>query len=174
MSRPSFSSLPLDPSGPPGNAWGLYGDKDQLGALNLLTPARVAAAASEEIRTGERVSLDWPLNKPSHPSYERPPFEVTRKVKKTPEGTDRIVNDDHLSFNTQCSSQWDGFRHFGEFLDSGSDYGSSMELTRHFYAGYQKAKKFYGNVSPEQLHDPEVIGIDGTSPQDEKSFTNFY
>jgi hypothetical protein len=72
--RPSFSSLPLDNSGPPGNAWGLYGSKDALGALNMLTPAVVAAAATE-IKTGERVSLDWHLNKPSHPSFDRSPFE---------------------------------------------------------------------------------------------------
>ncbi len=26
----------------------------------------------------------------------------------------RTVNDDILTFNTQGSSQWDGFRHFGE------------------------------------------------------------
>lgn len=36
--RPPFESLPLDPNGPSGNAWGLYGASDALGALNLLTP----------------------------------------------------------------------------------------------------------------------------------------
>lgn len=112
--RPPFSSLPLDPNGPPGNAWGLYGPDDSLGALNLLTPATVAEAARTEIRTGERVSLDWQLNKPSHPSFDRPPFQHHRIVKKHPDGAVRIVNDDFLSFNTQCSSQWDGFRHYGE------------------------------------------------------------
>lgn len=57
--RPPFDSLPLDPNGPSGNAWGLYGKDDQLGALNMLTPAVVAAAAASEIKTGDRVSLDW-------------------------------------------------------------------------------------------------------------------
>jgi hypothetical protein len=110
--RPPFSSLPLDPDGPPGNAWGLYGDSDALGALNLLTPAVVLAAASE-IRTGERVSLDWPLNKPSYPSFDRPPFE-SRLINRSKAGEQRTVNDDVLNFNTQCSSQWDGFRHYGQ------------------------------------------------------------
>jgi len=111
-SRPPFSSLPLDPKGPPGNAWGLYGKDDALGALNMLTPAVVAAAAAE-IRTGERVSLDWPTNKPSHPSFGRPPFKCHMKVRKDESGNERTVNDDHLDFNTQCSTQWDGCRHYG-------------------------------------------------------------
>lgn len=38
--RPPFGSLPLDKNGPPGNAWGLYGDDDELGALNMLTADR--------------------------------------------------------------------------------------------------------------------------------------
>jgi hypothetical protein len=111
-SRPPFSSLPLDPNGPPGNAWGLYGDNDQLGALNLLTPEVVAQAAASEIKTGQRVSLDWHMNKPSFPSFGREPFEHTM-VNKAP----RSVNDDRLKFNTQGSSQWDGFRHYGEWVD---------------------------------------------------------
>ncbi|EPE04638.1 cyclase protein [Ophiostoma piceae UAMH 11346] len=44
--RPPFSALPLDTSGPPGNAWGLYRADDQLGALNMLTPEVVAASAA--------------------------------------------------------------------------------------------------------------------------------
>ena len=112
--RPSFSALPLDSDGPPGNAWGLYGASDSLGALNLLTDEVVAAAARGEVRTGARVSLDWSLNKPSHPSFGRPSFQHQRIPAKTPDGKPRQVNDDFLSFNTQCSSQWDGFRHYGK------------------------------------------------------------
>ena len=105
--RPSFDSLPLDKYGPPGNAWGLYGADDELGALNMLTAETVVAAA-QEIKTGERVSLDWHLDKPSRPSFDRPPFQV--KLRNSPGKT---INDDELHFNTQCSTQWDGFRHFG-------------------------------------------------------------
>jgi hypothetical protein len=106
--HPPFSALPLDPAGPPGNAWGLFGPIDQLGRLNLLTP-EVVAAAAQEIKTGLRFSLDWPLNKPSYPSFGRNPFEH-----KLVNREGRTVNDDILVFNTQCSSQWDGFRHYGE------------------------------------------------------------
>ncbi len=33
----AFEALPLDKAGPPGNAWGRFGARDQLGTLNLLT-----------------------------------------------------------------------------------------------------------------------------------------
>lgn len=107
---PRFPALPLDPQGPRGNAWGRFGTKDQLGMLNLLTP-EVVAAAGAEIQTGVRISLDWSMDMPTYPSFERSPFEhrlVNRKLNS--------INDDILTFNTQCSSQWDGFRHYGNLI----------------------------------------------------------
>jgi hypothetical protein len=110
-SVPAFSELPLDPSGPPGNAWGRFGPDDQLGMLNLLTPSVVTRAA-EEIKTGIRVSLDWPLTMPKYPSFGR--SEARHEIINRNKGQGlRVVNDDILSFNTQSSTQWDGFRHFG-------------------------------------------------------------
>lgn len=54
---PTFSELPIDKSGPRGNAWGLWGPNDQLGTLNHLTADRVLNACKDEVKTGERVSL---------------------------------------------------------------------------------------------------------------------
>ena len=104
---PSFDELPLDKSGPPGNAWGLWGAEDQLGMLNLITPEAVAAA-SAEIKEGIRISLDWPLDKPSFPTFDRQRFhhEILNKSPMT-------MNDDLVTLNTQSSTQWDGFRHYG-------------------------------------------------------------
>ncbi|KAI8938593.1 hypothetical protein NX059_004467 [Plenodomus lindquistii] len=136
-SRPPFSSLPLDKSGPPLNAWGLYGSKDELGAMNTLT-ATTTLLAAREICTGERISLDWTLNYPTHPSFNRPQFSHTITNKSHPDGTKRTVNDDHLDMNTQGSSQWDGFRHYG----------------------YQKAKCYYGGRTQDDLEKSAVIGID--------------
>jgi hypothetical protein len=113
----------LDKSGPAGNAWGLYGANDELGALNMLTPSTVKSAAAE-IQLGVRVSLDWSLNLPSYPSFGRPSFDWKMENRSHPDGTKRTVNDDHLNVNTQSSSQWDGFRHYG----------------------YQGAKKYYGEL----------------------------
>ncbi|KAH8169448.1 hypothetical protein LIA77_09992 [Sarocladium implicatum] len=120
---PSFDDLPLDKSGPPGNAWGLWGPDNELGMLNLLTPD-VVASASAEIRSGIRISLDWPLNKPSCPAFERQQFEH-KILNKAP----MIMNDDAISINTQSSTQWDGFRHYG----------------------YQRAKKFYNGHTQDEF-----------------------
>ncbi|CAG8960805.1 hypothetical protein HYFRA_00002342 [Hymenoscyphus fraxineus] len=130
---PPFSSLPLVPNGPRGNAWGRFGTKDVLGMLNLLTPATVAKAALE-IKTGERVSLDWPLNKPSHPSYGRPGFQH----RILPNTELKAVNDDFLSFNTQGGSQWDGFRHFG----------------------YQNEERYFNDRVQDDVANSNVLGID--------------
>ncbi|RDK36559.1 hypothetical protein M752DRAFT_322342 [Aspergillus phoenicis ATCC 13157] len=105
--KPAFDDLPLNKTGPPGNAWGLFGPNDQCGMLNLLTPDRTCAAASE-IRDGVRISTDWPLDRISTPAFNRIPFTQTiSNIAPT------SVNDDILHFNTQASSQWDGLRHFG-------------------------------------------------------------
>ncbi|KAJ5567839.1 hypothetical protein N7535_007145 [Penicillium sp. DV-2018c] len=105
--RPAFDSLPLRKDGPRGNAWGMFGDQDQMGMLNLLTPENTAAAA-REIVEGVRISTDWALNSMATPCFGRSAFEHVIKNKAP-----RPVNDDILVFNTQSSSQWDGFRHYG-------------------------------------------------------------
>jgi hypothetical protein len=131
---PCFDDLPLDKSGPLGNAWGLWGKDDELGMLNRITPDTVRAAASE-IREGIRISLDWPLNKPSFPAFDRQRFqhEILNKAPMT-------MNDDAIYINTQSSTQWDGFRHYG----------------------YQSAKRFYnGHKQGEFEPGTGPLGIDG-------------
>ncbi|PKY03853.1 hypothetical protein P168DRAFT_270454 [Aspergillus campestris IBT 28561] len=130
---PTFNNLTLDPTGPPGNTWGLWGPDNDLGMLNLLTPELVQRTAAEEIRTGVRFSLDLPLDRLKHPSYGREPF-AQRMINKAP----RVVNDDVLTFNTQAGSQWDGFRHYGD----------------------QKMGCFFNGHKQEDLTLSPVIGID--------------
>jgi hypothetical protein len=107
---PPFSSLPLQKDGPRGNAWGLFGPGDELGMLNRLTPENTIAA-TKEIVHGIRISTDWDLDQPRVPCFDRPAF-----IQKIDNKAPRIVNDDILTLNTQSSSQWDGFRHFGKFF----------------------------------------------------------
>ncbi|KAF2666692.1 hypothetical protein BT63DRAFT_376464 [Microthyrium microscopicum] len=133
---PAFSSLTLDPSGPPGNAWGRFGPDDSLGMLNLLTP-EVVAQAAEEIKTGKRASLDWPLDSQAHPSYGRVPFKH-QFINKSQGSVFRPVNDDVLTFNTQSSSQWDGFRHYGN----------------------RKHKRYFMGRTQEDLTNTGALGID--------------
>lgn len=133
LNLPSFDDLPLDKSGPPGNAWGLWGPYDEIGRLNLITPATVTAAASE-IREGLRISLDWPLDKPTFPTFGRQRFDH-KILNKAP----MTMNDDALSLNTQSSTQWDGFRHYG----------------------FQRAKQFYQGHVQDDFKDSRALGIDG-------------
>ena len=85
---------------------------------NLLTPEVVLQAAQSEIRTGRRVSLNWSMFEPHKPAYGRIPFEhkLWRKGQ-------RHAHDDSFSFNSQCSSQWDGLRHYGYQQHGVSNWG---------------------------------------------------
>lgn len=101
---PSYKDLPVKPGAPAGSAWGLFGDDDQLGTLNLLTPERVAAAA-KLVRKGTVFPLNLPLNQPDPPLFGRGAVKVTLL-----EGASG--RDDYLdNFYPQASSQWDSLRH---------------------------------------------------------------
>ncbi|KAJ4423320.1 hypothetical protein N0V82_002048 [Gnomoniopsis sp. IMI 355080] len=125
---PDFDDLPKVEGMPQGCAWGIFdkdGKKDLLGTLNLLTPAVVAAAATE-VKDGVSISLNWPLNgsklPPSLPS--RPP--PTHKV--IPLMDNGLVWDDTLEFNTQISSQWDSLVHV-QHMPSGLAY-NGLQVTQ--------------------------------------------
>jgi kynurenine formamidase len=99
---PSYDDLPVKDGAPQGSSWGVWGDGDKLGALNLLTPERIVAAAGL-VRQGKAFALNLELDLPDPPLFgrARPTHEVL--------GADG--HDDVITFNTQSSSQWDGFRH---------------------------------------------------------------
>lgn len=101
---PSRKDLPRLPGAPEDAAW-VWGKDDYIGRLNLLTPARVKAAAAE-IRTGEMARLDLPLHVPAQPAFGRETFQHT--IKPLVEGA---AYDDVYTMNTQSGTQWDGFRH---------------------------------------------------------------
>jgi len=51
--------------------WGRWGPDDEKGALNLITPERVSAAA-RLVRSGRRVSCSWPLDTQAGPDNPKP------------------------------------------------------------------------------------------------------
>lgn len=53
---PAFADLPLRQGDPPYSAWGLWGEDDNIGALNWLSRGVIRDAATE-IREGLRFSL---------------------------------------------------------------------------------------------------------------------
>ncbi len=93
------------------SAWGVFGDDDELGPWNLVTPDKVREAASL-VKKGKVSNLDLPLNEPSPPLFEfRGAYEQT--IQEVSQGL-KIAYDDRLdNFYPQTSSQWDGHRHVG-------------------------------------------------------------
>jgi kynurenine formamidase len=85
----------------------VWDDGDRFGCLNLLTPER-AVAAARSVRTGRSFPLNLALTEPDPPLFGRP--AVRLEVSHAPgPSRDDVVHD----LNTQSSSQWDGFGHFG-------------------------------------------------------------
>src|ERR1700722_658769 len=74
---PLRKDLPKIRGAPDDAAW-VWGNDDYVGRLNLLTPARVKAAAAE-IKTGEMARLGLPLAGPSQPAFRRGKFEHSIK-----------------------------------------------------------------------------------------------
>jgi len=102
---PKYDELPVVDGAPPGSSWGLWGADDVLGCLNLLTP-ETAKRAATLIRKGAVFPLDWELQLPDPPLFNRDAL-VHRVLEKAGEYTDDVID----GYNTQSSSQWDGFRH---------------------------------------------------------------
>ena len=108
MWLPSYDELPVRPDAPPGSSWGVWGDGDVLGCLNLLTPERTRAGLASVV-DGAAFPLSLELELPAPPLVGRASFahEVTWLGGKRQVGHDELLH----SWNTQSSSHWDGFRH---------------------------------------------------------------
>lgn len=99
--------------------WGTWGDDDQLGAMNLVGPEQVRAAAAL-VRDGKVISLTLPYDQhgPQPGGIRSNPQLIT-----TATGTDAIASaqdyfpgdfgysDDMIIMGTQCGTQWDSLAH---------------------------------------------------------------
>ncbi|KAH7141878.1 putative cyclase-domain-containing protein [Dactylonectria macrodidyma] len=143
---PNYDEIPSVKDMPHGCAWGLWdkeGEVDQVGSLNLLTPANVVKA-KEEIQSGVSVSLNWPLERIEDPGHNRNKI-VHRFLDLKP---NLIGHDDEICINTQTSSQWDGLRHWAH-QESGKYYNG---LTHEEISGSNR------NLRNEWLKRGGVIG----------------
>jgi kynurenine formamidase len=104
---PRYDELPATGGGAR-SAWGLFGPDDSAGLMNLLTPARVAAAA-KEVRTGEVFALGAPLDAIDPPMFRRGSPRHTVIVSPSGSGHDDVID----NFYPQASSQWDSLAHVG-------------------------------------------------------------
>ena len=105
------------------NNWGRWGDDDQRGCFNLLTPERISAAATLA-RTGKRFSLALPIGGPTPmPGFRPPPMHFFKQT--TGDfvlGDGRLqYSDDFVVLALQVSTQLDGFGHVasGDVLYNG-------------------------------------------------------
>jgi kynurenine formamidase len=101
---PRFAELPTLGKTGERHAWGVFGERDEAGTVNLLDAVRVKRA-STLVRTGRVVNLSLPLNYPIT-LYDMPARSGYRH------------HDDYLdNFAMQGSTQWDSLRHirFREF-----------------------------------------------------------
>lgn len=158
---PSYDELPPVEGMPHGCTWGLWdreGQKDELGTLNLLTPATILAARNE-IQHGISLAINWSLDNCETPHSGR--RKPNHKIMQLP---DWVGHDDEIQMNTQSGSQWDGFR---EISSCGLTCGvvKSHMLTT-LYVGHwahQPSRTYYNGVSHADitsLETPPRNGID--------------
>ena len=117
---------------PEGSNWGDFGPDDQIGRLNLITPAHRIAAA-EEVREGLAFCLSLPLDCPRiqlNPRRFPPELAFSMRgedpVANYPygqvfPGMTEVVNDDRSTLSLQFSTQWDALCHMGQMFDAAGD-----------------------------------------------------
>jgi len=133
---------------PAGSNWGDFGDDDQIGRMNLVTPER-RRVALEEAREGIAFCLSLPLDYPGGSVLvpdRKPPrlFAVERASggrtynfnisRINTEHTD-VYNDDCVLLYTQYSTQWDALGHVGHEFDADADGTEELVYYNGFRAG---------------------------------------
>jgi len=107
MSRAEFDALMNEISN-----WGRWGDDDELGTLNLITPARRITAA-QLVREGYPVSLSLPVNKVRTPVNGNP-FEHSLNVSTF--GGHEVAGDVYsVQYHGFAHSHMDGLPHFAHY-----------------------------------------------------------
>ena len=122
---------------PEGANWGDFGDEDQVGRLNLITPER-RLAAMREVREGIAFPLSMPLDYPRgvgvtpfrHPPLLAPTAAYNQTF--TPNSHD-VFCDDKATICLQYSTQWDALSHVGALFDADQD-GTPERV---YYNGYR-------------------------------------
>jgi Putative cyclase len=118
---PNYAELPVRDGAPPGSSWGLWGEDDVLGTLNLLTPERVMAAVAG-VRRGVVFNLNLEMELPDPPLYRR------SRTRHEVHGGGNTLDDTLSGYNTQSSTQWDGFRHVRHLVHG---YYNGLESDEH-------------------------------------------
>jgi kynurenine formamidase len=144
---------------PPGSTWGDWGDDDELGRINLLTPAKVLEGI-REVEAGRSFCLSLPLDYPGgtalnqrrHPPAIAPTedmngnpgvFYNVRMSEMADWGDPKYVDvwaDDVVTLSLQYSTQWDSLAHVGAEFDADGD-GVEEAV---YYNGYRAGVDLVG------------------------------
>lgn len=138
---------------PEGSNWGDFGEDDQIGRMNLITPERRLAAV-REVREGICFALSLPLDYPGWSGEvmgREPPVLSARTVGATQvynypfaemvPGSRDLVCDDAVTLSTQYSTQWDSLAHWGRLFDADGD-GVDEPV---YYNGYRAGMDLVGS-----------------------------
>jgi len=143
---------------PEGSTWGDWGDDDELGRINLLTPEKVLQGV-REVEHGITFCLSLPLDFPGGTALNQrrypPRLAPTEDMDGTPEvfynklmrdmreGDDTFVDvwaDDQVTLWLQYSTQWDALAHVGAEFDADGD-GVEEAV---YYNGYRAGADLVG------------------------------
>ena len=144
---------------PPGSTWGDWGEDDELGRINLLTPQKVLDGV-REVEAGISFCLSLPLDFPGGTALNQrrhpPVLSPTEDLDGTPAtfynvhqqdipkyGSPRHVDvwaDDVVTLSLQYSTQWDSLAHAGAEFDVDGD-GEDEAV---FYNGYRAGVDLVG------------------------------
>jgi kynurenine formamidase len=159
---------------PEGSTWGDWGDDDQLGRLNLLTPEKIWQGLME-VKEGRAFCLSLPLDYPGgnalnarrFPPVLSPTGDASEPrfnfptSKLDPHYTD-IVSDDRVLLTLQYSTQWDTLAHVGSMFDADGD-GKPEPV---YYNGWRAGKDVVGphdyghGAKPDSPPSANKLGVE--------------
>lgn len=140
---------------PEGSTWGDWGEADQRGRMNLVTPERRLRAA-QCVQEGLAFCLSMPLDLPGgnvvnpkrYPPKFGPVFHPPENGRlyynhvwdEVQPGCMDVTSDESVTLYCQYSTQWDSFAHVGSLFDADGD-GEPEPV---YYNGYRAGAEIRG------------------------------
>jgi len=148
---------------PKDSNWGDFGEDDQIGRMNLLTPERRRAALAEA-REGIAFTLSMPLNVPTipfNPPRQPPqlcasPDEEGGLFNRLDQDGEELTCDDRVTLYTQYSTQWDSLAHRGRAFDADGDGVAEFV----YYNGFRADEHVAGPIGTARTTHAHALGIE--------------